>query len=91
MILVFNHSMLSAHDFEFTLMKSYTREHKLVDLLRWYSLNGQSLYCTCQEFSLNTETVSRWVKERSAIYNSKPETRMVSEDSGASRYGRNAV
>ena len=40
MILVFNHSMLSAHDFGLimgimaeTLMKSYTREQKLVVLV----------------------------------------------------------
>ena len=50
--------------------KSYTREQKL-DVLRWFSLNGQNLYCTCQQFSLNTKTLPRWVKDHSAIYNSK--------------------
>ena len=50
--------------------KTYTREQKL-DMLRWYSLNGQNLYRACQQFSLNSKTVLRWVKDRSVIYNSK--------------------
>ena len=49
--------------------RSYSREQKL-DVLKWYSLN---LYCTCQRFSLNTctKTVLRWIKNQSAIYDSK--------------------
>ena len=55
--------------------KSYTREQKL-DVLRWhFSLNGQNLYHTCQQFSLNTKTVLWWVKDEvkdwNMIYNSK--------------------
>ena len=50
--------------------KSYTREQKL-DVIRWYSLNGENLYRTCQQFSLNSKTVLRWIKDHTAIYYSK--------------------
>ena len=48
----------------------YSREQKL-DVLKWCSLNGRNLYRTCQRFSLNTKTVLWWIKNQSAIYNSK--------------------
>ena len=40
-------------------------------MLKWHSLNGRNLYRTCQWFSLNTKTVLRWIKNQSAIYDSK--------------------
>jgi len=58
------------------IRKSYTREQKL-DVLKWYLLNGRILYCTCQQFSLSTKTVLQWVKNQSAIYNSKKERKCV--------------
>ena len=48
-----------------------TKKLQELDVLKWYSLNGPSLYHTCQRFSLNTKTVLRWIKNQSAIYDSK--------------------
>ena len=53
--------------------RSYSREQKLA-VLKWYSLN---LYRTCQRFSLNMKTVLQWIKNQSAIYDSKKERKRV--------------
>lgn len=59
--------------------RSYTREQKL-DVLRWYTDNGQNLYRTCQKFDLNTKTVLRWIKSWKAIHDSKKGRKRVSFD-----------
>ena len=57
--------------------RSYTREQKL-DVLRWYTDNGQNLYRTCQKFDLNTKTVLRWIKSWKTIHDSKKGRKRVS-------------
>ena len=48
--------------------KSYTREYKL-KVVRFYHQNN--LYQTSKRFSLNTNTIGRWVADEGKIKNSK--------------------
>ena len=70
--------------------RSYTREQKL-DVLRWYTDNGQNLYRTCQKFDLNTKTVLRWIKSWKAIHDSKKGRKRVSFDRTAEHPGLEEV
>ena len=65
--------------------KSYTREEK-VKVVNSYYANDRNLYQTCKQFSMNSKTVLRWIRDEEKIRDSKKGSKRVKFERSAENH-----